>query len=526
MSQEPGHEISIMGWALQSPPEEFFPLSNKLKDLHFQSHALKILWKRLIAIFESHGTFPSESEIPQVITSIADIDPASRSVYQDLLRKCYDQDVTGFTGEIITNWVAERSLAELSIQINSWSSGAKTRTLPEILEHTRAIVDDLEQLGTESSIGTEFRPLSAEAIREPQKTIEASFAGEPFPTGYPGIDLRLRHRGFRGHGAIIFGPTGTGKTEFVLNMALGGCRNGARVVWISFDDDPGELTERMYSNMLRESFRLMYAQNPGWANQRLGAAWEQQITGIFEGIRVQPSTHTPQDLIRALQKLQRRFIREDMAAIATGQVVIDTPGQIDLLVFDTADQIKAFRHYQKEWYELEKMFEQVCGMPMFFRCPVILTSQGGQDTLGASQATLRNIANAFGKVRPAKFVAALSQTYHQIHQRKEINFTHPKVAANIHHLRNMGVDPHLDRDTKWEPFWVCILKNTLADDSVYDYVRMIKLPFLTHHRSCRVVEDFEQEPEPIWEDRKTQREERQAEGRSEPPAVDNKRGAK
>lgn len=524
MEQDLVSDLGVVGWALQIPSEQFFPFSNRLKDLHFQSQSMKLLWKRLISIYEHHERFPSLGEAAQVVASITELDPDGRNLLLPLLQKCYTVDVSGYTGETITNWVAERSLGELSITMNAWASGDKQRTLAEELTRIKTQIEELEQLGTDAELGTPFRPFCAATIANPAQAVELSYAGNTFATGYPGIDNRLRNRGFRGHGSIIFGPTGGGKTELVLNMALHGVRKGARVLWFSFDDDAGELQERVFSNTICESFRPLAESNPNWAQKRLEAAYQERVVGTFEGVRLQPSTYTPQDLSRAALKMQRRFRKEDLQAML--EYNVDDPGSIDLAVFDTTDQVKAHRHYQKEWYELEKLFEQMCGLTEILQCPVMLTSQGGQETMGASQATLRNISNAFGKNRAAKFIGANAQTYHQIHNKKQINFSHPKVQANLVHLAAMGVDPFRDRETRFEPFWFCILKNTLADDSIHENVRLVKLPFLFHHRTCRVVEDYEMEVEPIMEDRKTQREERQADGTDAPNTAGAKRGSK
>lgn len=518
-------EETVISWAVQNP-DAFFPLSNKMKDWHFQGTLNAKLWKKLLDVYTVNQRFPAPGEAQAIAQSITGLEAETQSHLIQILARIYSNDVSAVTGDTVSTWVADRELAELAINMTALVQGDapgvdRSKELDKWIERLQSV----QQLTSTKRLGSSFEPLDPKAISDPNKTVEGYYAGLPQSTGFWRIDGRLRDQGIRGHSTIIFGPTGGGKTELTLNIAMHCLRRGGRVVWITLDDDPGEITERVYSHMLGRPFRQNHISNPNWASKLLENALP-KFPGHFWGEHILPSTHTPQDVIRELMKLQRHFYVKDK-----NDTFYDcsNPGQIDMVVIDTADQIRAHRHYQKEWYELEKSFEELSRISPQLGCPVILTAQAGQEGMGASQMTLRNISGSFGKNKAAKLILAVAQTYHQVHSKKTINFNDPKVQANMHHYNDKGVYAQLDSAAKWEPFWVCILKNTRADDSKFDHVRYVKLPFMAHHSTCRVIEDWEQEDELITNDKKTQREEKQAEGvipGVEAPAQGDKRGNK
>lgn len=522
-SQSATWEGSVIGWALQNP-DAFFPLSDRMKDWHFQGTVTAKIWKQLLNTYTQHQRFPARGEIHAVIQSIHGLDPDSSAHACQILDGAYGVDVSSVTGDAIAQWVANREIGELAIKMTALvqgeSEGADRGTE---LDNWIQRLESVRQLQTTKRLGSSFEPLDPAFIADPDKAIETFYSGDPQPTGYERLDSRLRDNGMRGHSTIIFGPTGGGKTALTLNIAMSCIRRGGRVVWITLDDDPGEITERVYSHMAQRPFKSIHNTDPGWGSRIISSA-APYYPGHFYGEHILPSTHTPQDVIRELVNLKQHFYVQDKYDT---NFVCTNPGQIDLIVIDTADQIRAHRHYQKEWYELEKSFEELSRIPKILHCPVILTAQAGQEGMGASQLTLRNIAGSFGKNKAAKLIIAFAQTYHQMHNIQAINWGDPGVIANMHHYRAKGVDPMTDSHSLWEPFWMCILKNTRGNNDIHQHVRYVKLPMLANHASCRIIEDYSQAEELITADRKTQREEKEAVmPGQEPPAQGDKRGKK
>lgn len=526
-SQQNLDQESIIGWALQNP-DAFFPISNRMKDWHFQSQLHSKLWKKLLDVYTQHHRFPALGEAHAVVSSITGLEPETQTHLLQILNKAYTSDVSSVTGERVANWVADREISELSVKMTALVQGdAPGVDRGGELDNWIQRLEAIRQLQTTKRLGSVFEPLDPKIIADPNKAVDTMYAGDPQPTGYSRIDDRLRDKGLRGHSTIIFGPTGGGKTALTLNIAINCLRRGGRVVWITLDDDPGEISERIYSHMICKPFKSQHYSDPEWAGKQVAAA-APNYPGHFWGEHILPSTHTPQDVIRELLNLQRHFFVKDKHDTYYDCPV---PGQIDLVVIDTADQIRSHRHYQKEWYELEKSFEELARICPLLHCPVILTAQAGQEGMGASQLTLRNIAGSFGKNKAAKLIIACAQTYHQIHNKKSILWSSPQVHSNLHRYHSMGASQANDNSTLWEPFWACILKNTRGSDDIYNHVRYIKLPMLAHHASCRIVEDWEEQEELITADRKTQREEKEATTvipgqESSPPELGVKRGVK
>ena len=73
------------------------------------------------------------------------------------------------------------------------------------------------------------------------REIKGSYRPHRITTGIPELDKMLGGGVFEGSNILISGPSGTGKTTLLLNIALHQATQGKRVIYISFEESPEQL---------------------------------------------------------------------------------------------------------------------------------------------------------------------------------------------------------------------------------------------------------------------------------------------
>lgn len=508
-------ESSIIAWCLQHPEEMLF-LSDRLKEYHFQHDSgAAIVWPLLLNAYNhlDRGAFPTLPEAHHLIRQSQRDNPALDLLLQYVTQVYSLTTPTDVTADHIREWVASRELYEMSIEIQKEvTNGVSGKSIDQVLKWQ-------EKLGRVSFLfpgqqaGERFSPTDPQFFRTAGEHIEELYGAEPLPTGIVRLDRKLRDGGVRPYPVIIAGPTGVGKTALGMAITCNALKLGKRVVVITFDDNPGELSERFFSNVLQREFTYKKEKVAGTYDQTIQEICrklESTYHGDFQGIYLDAETHTPQDLARELLKLQKSLYYVDKADAASGRHIIpeNEYGRIDAIIIDTADQVKASRHYRSEWYEIGKTFQSLAILTKKFCCPVYLMVQAGQQAVGASQMTERQIGESYSKIKAAKLVLAVTQTFNQLHTHVNVNITDPLVRDNLHNMPNYN--PLTDRETVWQPISLNIIKNTRARSGAgVGAATKVILPMLVNFASSRIIEDFTAPETAMLGDKQTVREERE-----------------
>ena len=66
---------------------------------------------------------------------------------------------------------------------------------------------------------------------------------EKVKTGVPGLDEMLDGGLIPGRVYVVSGTSGTGKTTLAMQFLLEGTKAGERVIYVSLDEPPNEVTE-------------------------------------------------------------------------------------------------------------------------------------------------------------------------------------------------------------------------------------------------------------------------------------------
>lgn len=506
----------MIRWCVDHP-EEFPLVAQRMADYHIHYPPWKVLWKVLQLAFHQHGVFPSGAEIKQVLHRIPNYDPDTLAHLCSEAEFLYSVTVTDVTGEQVRNFVTSRELEEISALAASLAVTTEGRgeELPRLLRR----MEDLAMLsGRKGGDRKTFSPYDLRDVSDVRDFFEEMYGGGVVPTGLSRLDNRLKGGGMQSHLTLVVGPTGGGKSTFALNLALHNLSLGKRVVYFALDDSRGELLERIGSHLLRVDVTEVEWDLDTY--HRLIREKLQAYPGQWYGEEVSPDEFTPEDLAGHLKMLQYQFLRDDRKR----GVPEEACGRIDLVVVDSGDQLRVDSKGSDTWMVMRKMFERCTLIPKRFGCNLTMTVQSNQEGVGASQITVRNTGESYGKVKPAKLILGFAQTISQRHEKRYVNWADEKVKANLKNL--LTIDPETDRNTAFHPWWLCIMKNTRAR-SVDGPASWVKLPMLVDYSTCRVAEDFEAPEELILEDKKTRREEREADGDYNPRAGSGgKRGSK
>lgn len=216
--------------------------------------------------------------------------------------------------------------------------------------------------------------------------------------------------------------------------------------------------------------------------------------------KLEPETYTPTDIIRILEEIQIKCRAADLAAGCSEE----DAGVFDLIIGDTADQIRPDRGYKDAWYEVGKTHQKLCTIPERFNCPWIATVQGGQQTVGAAQITERDIGEGYGKGKPYKLILGVAQTPAQYHGDQTVNIADTFVQANLANMTNYSYPA--DKDTVWKPMSLCLVKNTRAVSRKGHAANKVKIPLLVSYGTQRLIVDYTQAETPLATSMQTHRE--------------------
>lgn len=506
-------EATILRWCIDHP-DDYAMVAHRMSDYHINYPPWKLVWRALTALHKDHGTFPSHPELKRVLGRNVKFDPDTMAHLLREVDYLYTVPSTEISGEEVRSFVTSRELMEIG-QLAQALAQDRDGMREGVSKLLRRVEDLTMMVGRKATKNRTFSPFDLQEVQNVREFFEEMYGGGGVvPTGIARLDRRLKGGGMQSHLTLVVGPTGGGKSTFALQVALHNLKLGKRVVYFALDDSRGELSERIGSHLLRTDVTEV-----DWEEgvfQSLVAEQLKGYPGDWHGEELDPDEFTPEDLAGHLKMLQFGFARKDRER----GVPEEECGRIDLVIVDSGDQLKS-GYRQDDWTALTKLFDRATIIPKRFGCAFIMTVQGNQESVGASQITVRNVGGTYGKVKPAKLVLGFAQTLYQRHEKRYINWDRAEVKANLGNLQT--VSRETDMNTSFTPWWLCIMKNTRAR-SVDGPASWVKLPMLVDYSTCRVAEDFESPEELILEDKKTKREENEAAGPPEQRA--GKRGAK
>jgi len=213
------------------------------------------------------------------------------------------------------------------------------------------------------------------------------------PTGFPTLDKMLEGGLARGGLGIVFGPTGRGKSFFLINLAFGALKAGYTVAYLSLEILLSDLSARFDSLITGEGSRNYRAANPN-ALRRL----PEQVRKFAEETKSKlfvdsvPSLTIPG--VRSY--LDKLFSRHNV--------------MLDLLVVDYAALMTSNRHFEQRYREIAWVVEHLREIAQERNMAVWTAAQGTRSSLDKDIPTAMDLAECYSQAATADVLIALCQT--------------------------------------------------------------------------------------------------------------------
>ena len=397
MSSQSSIEPQVLNYILHYP-ENFFNYQDVLKELHFTDPACLRVYKIIFELFSQNSQMPTEPEILWHIKQqqdYTDLSVMEQYAVQDQIEEMFAVSPTGATGDYIANFIAQKELTSL---IDTIEDELENKTYRKSVPFLKTRIEALELLTSSSSTEEVLFPFSAENISKFTDSMDV-LAGETLETPFPKYNLRSRGGLFRGDSSIVLGATNTGKTSFLVSLAVWYALRGTRVAYFAIDSAQNEMWERLYCRAVNKSLgeNFTYADLQKSVAERIGENYN-LILKFFPA-----ATATPQDVFREYDKIS--YVLNEK----TGNP------DVDLVIIDYGDQLIPKRAYGEKRHELSSIFTDFAGFAQKKNNHVMSATQANRAALSANITTLEHMSESYAKSHPAANVYALCQTDAEYH---------------------------------------------------------------------------------------------------------------
>lgn len=252
-------------------------------------------------------------------------------------------------------------------------------------EKYESIVDVIKKavvVGTTPSMGHEFFD-EYEMRFQPQ-------VRNAIPTGLAEIDAKLILDGGVGNGelAVICGPTGTGKSHFLVQMGAAALIRGINVVHYTFELSEYLVGKRYDSHLCDIDFNEL-PDNKDSIIEKYSSMKEQMGRLIIKHYPTNTaSVHT---LRSHLERCATRGFK---------------PG---LIIIDYADIMRSSRQFDSLRHELKLIYEELRGLADELHVAIWTGSQSNKEGSNSDVVDLTNLSEAYGKAMVADVIVTLSR---------------------------------------------------------------------------------------------------------------------
>lgn len=197
----------------------------------------------------------------------------------------------------------------------------------------------------------------------------------------------------------------THNTAFLLNIAHNNAVDmNKRVVYITMDNQVEECAERFFANWLKK---------PIGNNKNYSDMHEELLDRVKVGSEHNfilqawhPQRHTPQDIIRYINKLQEKFKIYDY----DHGVPVERCGHIDLIMIDYLEKLLPTQKTELYRQALFQIADECVVVAKTFKCPVILASQANKESMKAETSQITMAGESYAKLHPCAHVMILSMS--------------------------------------------------------------------------------------------------------------------
>ena len=245
-------------------------------------------------------------------------------------------------------------------------------------EKVQKLINDAMLLGTSNDCGYDYI-----------KDFEQRFlitARNPVSTGWDSIDRCMKGGHGRGELGVVVAPTGAGKSMALVHLGADAVKAGNTVVHITL-----ELLDT--ATAVRYDSCLTGIALPNIMDHKDKIFEHIQTLDGSLIIKEYPTKSASTNTIKAyLNKLKHSGM------------------DIDMIIVDYADLLRATKATSEKRHELESIYEELRGIAQEFECPLWTASQTNRTGLNADVITMESISEAFNKCFVADFIVSLART--------------------------------------------------------------------------------------------------------------------
>jgi len=361
----------------------------------FQDNQLGLIWDRLCEFVEEYQKLPTMKEliltlhrlpvhekdrIPQHVDRIEALMKVSCEVTHDVA---------------VTE--ALESVRQYQISQLILDGTAMLETGKVNYEQLQSKMRDILSVTADSDLGLELS-------QNPEPIVRMALAEERFDsikTGIANLDKSLEGGWYKGQFFCGIGPSGVGKSTFLVNHAVGGAQDGKNVLLLTVELQAPMVAERVIRRVAKRTrYQLMHEldETTRWVKWFFGVNESRLIIKYAE-----PGKFTVSDLDGYLDRLK---------------LMCDfTP---DLLVIDYLDEMRAEKddRRQEVRHQHHAIARGLVGLAKMRNIAVCTMTQTNRQALGKKKLTELDIGEDYGKIKVADLVYAICQTQEEYDARQ------------------------------------------------------------------------------------------------------------
>lgn len=377
----------ILAFLVQSKTRDLlFPF---LSESFFESPRQKAIYKILQAIWKKKGVSPTKRELKSVFKKSCEKETVLvQKDWLDRVDGLYGLDVTDATLQELAEDISRQEILKVA------SESVSDKPISEIISDTKKKIDSLNNLlGTSTKTEETLNLLSTDYLSQrAAKMLETP--KDTISIGYEAID-KASGGLYKGELAVVMAPVNTGKTMFLVNIAVKLLEQGYRILFLNCDTVRNVVERRLYSCITGISMNQEVCVDD--LHQAV-EDWKEKTKfqeGNFLYRQVVPHTLTISMMKGMIRQIEDKF------------------GAIDVVVLDYGDQVLPDRHYNEMRHQVNGAFDGLRALAVDLNILVITATQTNKTAMKMKKtevSDLDQIAEGFGKTHPMALCMIVNQT--------------------------------------------------------------------------------------------------------------------
>jgi replicative DNA helicase len=377
----------ILAWLVQSPTRELlFPY---LSDGFFESPRQKVVYSVLQRLWKKKQVVPTRREMRSIVSKLfAKENQLVRNDWVERVDGLYCLDVTGATMEELAERITRHEI------LKSASEAVSETDVMDVLSNARKRIDSLSNLLQSNKADDESQCMLSSAYLKSRAETMLQNPKPIIKLGFPAVD-EASNGLFRGELAVVMAPVNTGKTMFLVNIAVNLLEQGHKVLFVNCDTVRDVVEQRLYACITGTSMNQEID-----VDELHGKIEDWKASTKFEDgnfIYRQVVTHT------ATVSTLRGMVRQ----------IDEKYGKRDVVILDYGDLFLPDNKTNEKRHQLNDTFEGLRGLAMSLDILVVTATQTNKSGLKTGRQdviTLDQIAEGFGKTHPMALCLTVNQT--------------------------------------------------------------------------------------------------------------------